>query len=229
MRLNIYKFDVKQPRDRSYLEKYLELTIKGIILFSIPLPFAAVCTLFWYYCLYGRGVGFDGQMDSIIIDAWVTTFAVLYALVTAKVLDTVWAEYKAMRSSVKMGIRGVVEFVRLRDERVSPLINVVIYSLSAVILAAFMVVHYPCVLGGVCTVASTSYLFLLMIRIIHEIDNPCGGIWFIRNVPDKWLHIDTRKFRAALAKREAAEEVRGAGRLPSKVLEQIVLECQIKQ
>ena len=222
MKLIIYRRDIKQPYDRNRLEKLVELTIKCIILLAIPLVYSVIFSWIWYCQLCGRGIYFNGNMEAIITCAWIPTFAVLYALVTSKVLDTVWNEYKAMRSAIKTGTRGIVDFVRLRDERVSPLIYAVIYVLSVAVLSAFAVIKYPSALGGFCTVSSTSYLFVLIICIIKEIDNPCGGLWFIRRIPERWLGIDANKFRIELGKLTPEQQQQ------ADALEKIIDECQIK-
>jgi hypothetical protein len=222
MGIVIYRHDIKQPKKRNSFERSLELTIKSVILFTIPLFFSAAVSWAWYRYLYIPKIFFDDKMESIITCAWIPTFAILYALVTSKVLDTVWAEYKAMREARKIGTRGVVDFVKLRDEKISPLIYMVILTLSASIMIAFMVIKYPCVLGGFCTVASTSYLFGLIIYIIGEIDNPCGGLWFIHRMPNKWLTIDTAKFHERLAK-ATDKQIRQPA-----FLKTAIDECQIK-
>jgi len=221
--LDIYRRDVKQPQTRSRVEKYGELAIKGIILFAIPLPFAAFFTWVWYHWIFSRGLYFNGEMETIITCAWIPMLAIWYGLVTTRVLDTVWTEYKAMRAAAKRGTRGVISFVRLRDERVSALIHAVICALSVVILVAFMVIKYPGVWGGVCAIASTSYLLVLVFIIIKEIDNPCGGLWFIRRIPPLWLGINTRRFHYRVAKLTQKQQQ------DVKLLEKIIKKCQINQ
>jgi hypothetical protein len=41
----------------------------------------------------------------------------------------------------------------------------------------------------------TFYLALIHVVII-EIDDPCSGLWYIKNIPEDWLVIDPKKYRA---------------------------------
>lgn len=222
MRLKeIYRQDVRQPSDRSLVEEFLELTLKCVILFSIPVPISAGFTWIWYHLFFIRGICFNVDMEAIIVTAWVTVFGWPYGLIVQNTLAVVWSEYKEMRWACKRGVRGVIDFVRLRDERVPPLIYALLCILPLFVLLAFMLIKYPCVCGGVCAIASSSYLFALIFTIIKELDNPCGGLWYIRRISREWLNIDTEKFREAVSKLSLTE------REDEEVLQKIINDCQI--
>ena len=222
MNINIYRRAPKHPRTRNAFEKTLELILKSIILFTLPAFVSAPISWLWYHFLYRREIFFDGKMEGIVTCAWITTFSLLYAMITALILNTVWNEFKAMREAIKEGPLGIISFMKLRDEKVSPLIYMVIHALSAFILVAFMVLKYPSALGGIATVSATSYVFMLVMRIIKEVDNPCHGLWYIRRIPDLWLTIDADEFYKKL------HVLKNGDRQNIDKLKKLIEDCQIK-
>lgn len=221
--INIHRSDVKQPESRSRVEKYLELALKCFILFVVPIIPTLLFAKAWHHWFYEKGISFDGQMEVIITSGVIPMFGVIYALIASHTLAVVFAEHKEMKAAVKRGILGVIDFVRIRDERVSALIYAVIYLLSAVILAAFASIKYPYAIGGLCIVPVVFYLLLLIAIIIKEADNPCGGLFFIRRISRLWLNIDTEKFRAALDRLNVSQHT------DKKLLMEIVENSQIEE
>lgn len=183
--------------------KALEIAIKCAIMLVMPVPFVLVITLFWYYALYQHNIYFNQGLEGVIAAAWIPTFGILYSLLTAVVLSTVWNEYKTMRTAVKK--YDVETFVDLRDEEMSPLVHVMIIVLSLAVLAAFMGIKYPDAASGALMISSTSYLFVLIFLVIIEIDDPCSGIWFIKNIHKEWLEINPKEWR-----RQRLEKARAA-------------------
>ncbi|MFA6494874.1 MAG: hypothetical protein WC246_00710 [Candidatus Paceibacterota bacterium] len=183
--------------------KAVELAIKCAIMLVMPIPFVVGILFFWYYALYQRGIYFNQGLEGIIAAAWIPTFGILYSLLTAVVLSTVWSEYKTMRTAVKK--YDVETFIDLRDEEMSPLVHVMMIVLSLAVLAAFMGIKYPDVWSGTLLISSTAYLFVLIFLVIIEIDDPCSGLWFIKNIHKEWLEINPKEWR-----KQRSEDARAA-------------------
>ena len=179
----------------------LETVIKSAVLLSMPLIASAIVCVIWYFVLFRHHIHFEDGVREIAIAAWIPIFGILYGLLAAIVLSTVWSEYKSMRMATKN--YEIAIFMSLRDEDMSPLIHVMMAVLSSAVLLAFMGLDYPDRLSGFIFVGSTAYLFTLIVLVVMEIDNPCSGIWFIKDIPEEWLAINAKEWR-----REEYEAVR---------------------
>ena len=185
------KTDRKSPA--RWLDKALETAIKASILLSYPIPVAVIVSAIWYYILFPREIHFNEGLRDIATAAWIPIFGILYALLAAVVLNTVWSEYKAIRMSIKN--YDIITFMNLRDEDVSPLVHVMMAVFSWAVLLAFMGLKYPDATSGVVCIASTAYLFGLIFFVVMEIDNPLAGIWFIKTVHNEWIEMDVKQWR----------------------------------
>jgi hypothetical protein len=182
----------KEARKKRFL-RGVETSLKSLLLLSFPLPSTILITAIWYFFLYKNNIYFAAGMEGIITAAWIPTFGILYSLLAAVVLNTVWNEYKTIRQAVKR--YDVETFIDLRDEEMSPLVHVMVAVLSLAVLGAFMGLKYPNFWSGALLISSTSYLFGLVFWVVVEIDDPCGGIWFIKNIHSEWLEIDPNSWR----------------------------------
>ena len=170
-----------------------ELIWKLFILLAIPLIPATVVSFIWYLFVFKKDIHFDGEMENIVCAAWIPTFGILYSLLAANIFGTVWAEYKAMRTAVKR--YDLETFIDLKDEELSPLVTAMMTLFSLAVLIAFMSMKYHTVTSGVMVIFSTTYPFSIIYVVISEIDDPCGGIWYIKHIPTEWLEIDSKKWR----------------------------------
>ncbi len=173
------------------------------MLLSLPIPFTVVISLIWYHFLYKNDIHFNDKLESIVTAAWIPTFGILYSLLAAIIISTVWTEYKAMRVAVKK--YDFETFIDLQDEEMSPLVHILMLVLSGSILAAFMGFKYPDVISGMMLISSTSYLFLLMFFVVREIDDPCSGIWIIKSIHPEWLKIEAKEWRKIRTKKAREE------------------------
>jgi hypothetical protein len=156
-----------------------------------PIPIAVIAAVFWYYFVYQNRIHFIEGGE--ILGIWISMFGVLYGLFAAMILSTVWNEYKTMGIAVKRS--DLDTFIDLRDEEVSPLVHTLMIVLSVMIILAFMCIKYETAYSGITFIISTTYLLTLIFYIVLEIDDPCGGIWYIKDIPEEWLKVDIKKFR----------------------------------
>src|SRR5690348_11375409 len=173
------------------IKKKIAMVIKCIQMLYRPIPAVIVACLFWYIFFYKNKL-FLSDGGEIIV-TWISLFGVLYGLLAAVVLTTVWNEYKMMRTAVKR--YDFDTFADLRDEEISPLVHTLMFVLSGMILLAFMCQNFVSLYIGLLFIGSTTYLFILLFLVIYEIDDPCAGTWYIKNIPKEWLDIDVKKFR----------------------------------
>lgn len=194
-RLEIFR---KKPERNHIWDRFLhflETTIKCAILLALPLFPTALLVAIWYYALFNRSVFFNEKLEGIITAAWIPAFGILYSILAAVVLSTVWGEYKAIRAAVKK--YDVEAFVDLRDEEMSPLVYMLMATLSAAFIGPFMGLKYPDPKSGLFIISSVAYVLWLIFFVVVEIDNPCSGIWFIKSIHAEWMKIDPKTWRAA--------------------------------
>jgi hypothetical protein len=143
--------------------------------------------------LFQKEIHFHDGLKDIAIAAWIPTFGILYALMAAFVVNTVWSEYKSIRMAIKC--YDITTFMNLRDEDVSPLVHVMTGVFAFGVLGAFMGLPYPDAQSGLVCIGSTTFLFGLVFFVVMEIDNPLSGIWFIKNIHEEWMQIDVKEWR----------------------------------
>src|SRR5690348_15953504 len=139
---------------KNKLSRKLEILAKCVLMLLIPIPIAAIVGALWYFVFYKHGLHFQPALEGIATAAWIPTFGILYGLLAAIVLQTVWNEYKAMRVAIKR--YDIHSFMELRDEEISPLIHTMMLVLSVFVLGAFMGLAYPDPISGILLTSSTA-------------------------------------------------------------------------
>lgn len=157
----------------------------------------------WYYLLYKYDFHFVEKLEGIVTAAWIPQFGILYSLLIAIAVNTVWSEYKAMRTAIKR--YDFETFIDLRDENLSPVVKLILGTFSLAVLIGFLFLKYPDAMSGMVIVFGVSFLLALMLVVIVEIDDPCAGVWFIKSIPDAWLTIDPKKYREERCKKAREE------------------------
>lgn len=173
------------------MNKTILIVLKCLWMLVKPIPVMIAACAMWYFVFYINNLYITENVEIIMV--WISIFGILYGLIEAVVLTTVWNEYKAMRNAVKR--YDFDTFVDLRDEEISPLVYTLTFVLSGVILLAMMCLKYVSLQSGLLFIGSTSYLFTLIFLVIYEIDDPCSGLWYIKSIPKEWLQIDVKEFR----------------------------------
>ncbi len=192
-KIGIFRRRVHHRTFKERMMRRLEILIKIIIMLFWPLVIGSGISLGWYEFLYKNGIHFEDGVGLIITTAWISVFGILYSLLFAIALNTVWGEYKSLRTAVKR--RDIDTFMDLRDEELSPLVYVIITVISLPVLLGFMVLKYPDPLSGASIIFGVVFSLVLLFVVVMEIDDPCAGLWYIKNIPKDWLEIDPKKFR----------------------------------
>ena len=120
--MQIFRKKTDRKSAKRWLGKCAETALKALWLVAYPLAISAVICTGWYVVLFKHHIHFDDDIKDIATAAWIPTFGIIYALVAAVILNTVWSEYKEMRMAIKR--YDLARFMELRDEDVSPLIHV---------------------------------------------------------------------------------------------------------
>jgi hypothetical protein len=175
------------------LKKMIELGIKSLIIILVPAFSSTLFVSLWYVIFFRYERSFDGGSEGIIIGGLIAFAGLLYCLLTAVIFNTVWGEYKQIRCAVKR--YDVETFVDLVDEEISPLVYTILCVSSLSVIGGFMLLDYQNAIYGIVIVGTISYLLSLILFIIIEIDDPCSGVWFIKNIPPEWLAIDAHRWR----------------------------------
>ena len=108
--------------------KNILMIIKCLQMLYKPFPAVIVACLFWYFIFFKNQIFLNLPIE--IINTWISMFGLLYGLLAAVVLSTVWNEYKTMRTAVKK--YDFETFIDLRDEEISPLVHTLMFVLSGI-------------------------------------------------------------------------------------------------
>lgn len=203
MKFQLFRRNRKSEPFSDRMIRYAELVIKSIALLLAPTPFAALACFVWYRYVHQHNLAYPEKMESITMTGWIPVIGLLYGLLAAAVVNTVWSEYKEIRRSVKE--YNIDKFMDLRDEDNSNLIEVLLFVVSLFLLASFMRLGYPSVTDALTMIGSVSYLLALIFVVVKEIDDPCGGLWYIKSIPEEWLKIDPKVWRKKRHERERAK------------------------
>ena len=171
----------------------IDVLAKCIRMLLLPLPFAVCATLFWRFNLFDKNVHLHEHFEGIATAAWIAVYAVFYGGVVIGVLMKVWDQYLRMREAVKD--YNIDEFMKLRDEELSPLFHLLMFMMSVSLLAGFMSLKFPDMVCGLICISGVSYLEALIFFVIVEIDDPCGGVWVIKSIPREWLVVNAKEWR----------------------------------
>ncbi len=166
---------------------------KCLLLCVWPILIAIGISLAWYRWIYKTEFHFGEKLEGIITAAWIPEFGILYSLLVAIAINTVWMEYKSIRTAVKR--YDLETFIDLVDEDLSPLVHTMVLVASFAVLAGFLFLKYPDPWSGGILVFGVTFLLVLMYAMILEIDDPCAGLWFIKSIPQEWLKIDVKDYR----------------------------------
>lgn len=191
----LFKIRRKKERPESLkvaLKKQAILILKCLIVTTFPLPFVFIALMFWWRVFWGSRLVMSEKVEGIMVAAAIPTLGILYSLLTAVILSSVWKEYKTIRISVKQGDKDL--FMLYRDENVSLLVHTLIFVCSLFLLLGFMIIKYPNPESGFYIVGGVSYFLALFFFVIVEIDNPCSGVWFIHDIEEDWLKEDADEY-----------------------------------
>jgi len=177
------------------LERDFEALIKSVIIVAFAAPFSWLACAFWYFVLYRHDIHLDPKMEVIATSSWIPMCGVVYGFFAAAILTKVFDEYKSMRMSIKAYDFDV--FMQLRDEDLSPLMHALMSILGLIVLGGFMLLDYPDEKDGLLLIGSTAFILAFIFFVIREIDDPLGGVWFIKTVHEEWLNADVKEWRAA--------------------------------
>lgn len=160
----------------------------------LPVPFTLASIVFWKVVLYDNGLSLDREFEGIGSAAWIAVHGLLYSLGFAVILTVIWAEYKTLRMAVKK--YDLDTFMDLRDEQMSPLVHTLLITLSVTLLGGFMAMKYSSAVCGAFAVGTMAYVLAMIFFVVVEIDDPCQGIWVIKSIPQEWLALDAKAYRA---------------------------------
>ncbi len=192
--MNIYKKRHEHKSAKARFLRTVETSIKASMIMLFAMPFSWVASAFWYFCLYKNDIHLGVTTYEIAVTAaWIPVFALFYGLFASAIISRVFEEYKQIRHAIKTN--NIEAFMCLCDEDVSPLMHVLLSILGLFVLLGFMLLEYPEPIGGFLLVGSTSFIIAFIFFVISEIDDPLGGVWFIKYVPAGWAEINPRQWR----------------------------------
>ena len=191
--MKLYRLPRMTRRPLQELKRHAILFCKCVIMMVLPLFPAVGAGWLWYRYLFLQDIHLKHEAENILTSAWIPTLGVMYALFAVVLLSTVWGEYKIIRAAIKKGDKDA--FADLRDESISPLVHTLMLMLSLFLIGGFAVMHYPDAVSGFICVGTTTYLLTLIMVVIVEIDDPCSGVWFIKDIPEDWLTMDVKQYR----------------------------------
>jgi hypothetical protein len=142
----------------------------------------------WYGIFFRLGLGLLESDESVFTDAIIPTLAMFHAIVAGGVLNKVWEEYKIVRHCVKTKDKDT--FMKCRDDRIPLAIHLLLGSLSLIIMALVMMLHYDSAGAGIASTFSVAFVLTLYWEVATNLDNPFKGAWYVNQIPKEWFDDD---------------------------------------
>ena len=191
--MQIYRRKISFHSAEVKLQRLLETALKTGLIALYAAPLSWIPTAFWYFVLIKNNIRQSEKMEVIATASWIPLFGIFYGFLAATLIAKVFEQYSDMRMAIKR--YDFDQFALLRDENLSPLMHGLMSVLAAMTLAGFMAIKYPTDLQGFIVVGSVSYVLSFIFYVVREVDDPLGGVWFIRHVHDGWLEVDVKLWR----------------------------------
>ncbi len=191
--MQIYRRKVSFRSAEVKLQRLIETTLKTGVIALYAAPLSWIATAFWYFVLVRNDIHLNEKMEVIATASWIPLFGIFYGFLASTLIGTVFGQYSEMRIAIKQ--YDFDKFALLRDENLSPLMHGLMSVLAAMTLAGFMAIKYPTELQGFVVVGSVSYVLSFIFYVVREVDDPLGGVWFIKHVHDGWLEVDVKLWR----------------------------------
>ncbi len=161
--------------------------IRHALLLLWPLIIATGVVLVWYQ-LRLRGYHFSHADESALVGAVIMTFAVLFSITGAFVLNTIWEKYRMVVLCIFQ--KDKERFLFYRDERIPVLLHLLLFSFSFPLLGMIAMLDYKEVLSGMIAVFSVSFGLSLYWIAAVELENPVNSPWIKERIPKEWLTVD---------------------------------------
>jgi hypothetical protein len=191
--MQIYRRKISFHSAEVKLQRLLETSLKTGLIALYAAPLSWIATAFWYFVLVKNDIHLNEKMEVIATASWIPLFGIFYGFLASTLIAKVFDQYSDMRIAIKR--YDFDKFAELRDENLSPLMHGLMSVLAAMTLAGFMAIKYPTELQGFVVVGSVSYVLSFIFYVVREVDEPLGGVWFIRHVHDGWLEVDVKLWR----------------------------------
>lgn len=201
--MQIYRRKISFRSAEVKLQRFLETALKTGLIAVYAAPLSWIATALWYFLLFKHDIHLNEKMEVIATASWIPLFGIFYGFLASTLIAKVFEQYSDMRLAIKE--YNFDQFALLRDENLSPLMHGLMSVLAGMTLAGFMAIKYPTELQGFIVVGSVSYVLSFIFYVVREVDDPLGGVWFIRHVHEGWLEVDVKLWRT---KRHKDEEER---------------------
>lgn len=152
------------------------------------LTLSIIVTLLWvaYQLIPGARDRFKAD-ETIMASAIVPIIGIGYVIFVSLVASTVWNEWKGILMAIET--KNEQDFVRLKDQRLSPHIKLLIKVLSVLLLLPiFFFFSYKSLAVGTYTIFSITLILAAYWEIISDLDDYFSGVWNIdiNKLPKEW-------------------------------------------
>ncbi len=149
-----------------------------------PAIVGSLIGLIWYFVFFSLDWHFREADESAFTDSVIPVIAMFHAIVAGHILNKVWEEYKVVRRCLRD--KDKATFMRCRDDRIPIAIHLLLASMSIVIQAMTLLIHFERPFAGVAANFSVAFVLTLYWEVATNLDNPLKGVWY-REIPRDWL------------------------------------------
>lgn len=156
-----------------------------------PLVLAVAVALTWI--LYNKYI-ILGAKDLLKADETIMSSAIVpiigigYVIFAGLVASTVWTEWKGMIAAIDAVDENA--FIRLKDQRLSPHVKLLIVVLSVLwLFPIFFLFSYKALVTGVFATFSITLILGIYWEVINDLDDYFTGVWNIdlNKLPKEWM------------------------------------------
>lgn len=127
------------------------------------------------------------KQDEGLLVVVITIIGIGYVLFASSVDGIVWSEWKGMLSAI--AIHDKKEFIRLKDQRMSPHVKALMFVFSFLLLVPlfFLTVYNTFVIGAF-SIFAVMFILTAHWLIVRDLDDYFSGVWKIdvNSLPEDW-------------------------------------------
>ena len=157
---------------------YLKLLIR-------PICVGSLMSCAWYYFFFLTGLSFLEADESAFTDVIIGLLGMFHAIIAGGILNKVWGEAQKARHCIRVGDRET--FVECKDDRIPGVIHLLLGSMSLIIQAHVMMIHFVGAFGGIASSFSMAFVLTLYWEVATSLDDPLSDVWDMGEIPPDWL------------------------------------------
>lgn len=169
---------------RGKIKAGVRQSLRYAVVVLAPVLAGILAVLLWKFALYDNGIYFSSDAETPILYIIMPPVGFIYVIFASIAVNSAFDKQKTITRSVIR--RDVDTYIERRDQRVPPLMHILVAMPSIVLLYIAMTYQYADFYAGVATVFLVTFVISTTWFVINELDNGHRRKNFREKVPEDW-------------------------------------------